>query len=100
MIKDINLSGDANPENMTEVNGVLFFTADDGINGRELWKSDGTTDGTQMVKNINLWGSTIFNELKSFNGLLFFKINNGNEELWISNGTEAGTNRIKVGCAL
>ena len=32
---------------------TLFFTANDGIHGPELWKSDGTEAGTVLVKNIN-----------------------------------------------
>ena len=32
---------------------TLFFQADDGVNGRELWTSDGTAAGTQMVKDID-----------------------------------------------
>lgn len=58
MIKDIN-PGDffGNPagsslSNFTDVNGTLYFQADDGIHGRELWKSDGTAEGTVLVKDI------------------------------------------------
>ena len=38
---------------MTAVGDTLFFTADDGVNGNELWKSDGTEAGTVLVKDIN-----------------------------------------------
>jgi ELWxxDGT repeat protein len=38
---------------IAEANGSLFFPADDGVHGRELWKSDGTTAGTVMVRDIN-----------------------------------------------
>ncbi|MEZ6090247.1 MAG: hypothetical protein R3C05_19910 [Pirellulaceae bacterium] len=29
------------PGNLTNVNGTLYFTANDGTSGFELWKSDG-----------------------------------------------------------
>ncbi|WP_319419354.1 ELWxxDGT repeat protein [Pleurocapsa sp. FMAR1] len=38
---------------LTEFNNKLYFSAKDGENGSELWVSDGTTEGTQLVKDIN-----------------------------------------------
>ncbi|HAO52203.1 TPA: hypothetical protein DCQ85_01915, partial [Candidatus Magasanikbacteria bacterium] len=50
MVKNINPIGNsigpfADPY-FTNVNGILYFTATDGTNGDELWKSDGTEAGT------------------------------------------------------
>ena len=43
----------SNPRYLTNVGGTLFFAANDGTHGVELWRSDGTAGGTQMVKDIN-----------------------------------------------
>jgi ELWxxDGT repeat protein len=37
---------------LTNVAGTLYFVANDGTNGRQLWKSDGTESGTLLVKEI------------------------------------------------
>ena len=34
-------------------NGWLYFAADDGVSGVELWQTDGTEAGTQRVSDIN-----------------------------------------------
>jgi ELWxxDGT repeat protein len=34
-------------------NGQALFTADDGIHGRELWWTDGTAQGTQLLSDLN-----------------------------------------------
>jgi ELWxxDGT repeat protein len=53
LVKDIYTGANASiPQNLISINGTLFFTATDGVNGKELWKSDGTDAGTVLVKDI------------------------------------------------
>lgn len=35
------------------LDGVMYFEANDGINGFEVWRSDGTNNGTFMLKDVN-----------------------------------------------
>lgn len=97
-VKDIN-SGSVGsaPEEITVYNNKLYFVADDGVNGAELWVSDGTNSGTSMLKDINSgigdsnpYGFTVFNNL------LYFGANDGvnGQELWVTNGTSAGTSLV------
>ncbi|NJO05996.1 MAG: hypothetical protein HC876_11005, partial [Chloroflexaceae bacterium] len=39
----------SNPQDFVLVGDVVYFTADDGSSGRELWRSDGTAAGTVLV---------------------------------------------------
>ncbi|WP_221392200.1 ELWxxDGT repeat protein [Dyadobacter sp. NIV53] len=82
------------PQKMFDLNGTGYFTADNGINGRELWKTDNTNAGTVLVKDI-LPGSGSSNpdQLTNVNGTLFFVANA--QEIWKSNGTSAGTVLVK-----
>ena len=53
MVKDMaSTSGSGYPQWLTNVNGTLYFKANDGVHGWELWKSDGIEAGTVMVKDI------------------------------------------------
>src|SRR6185369_8704884 len=77
IVKDINVgSASSIPRNLVNLNGTLFFTANDGATGVELWKSDGTTTGTVLVLDINA-GSAGSNptNLVVIDNTLFFSAN-------------------------
>jgi ELWxxDGT repeat protein len=81
----------------TSVGSTLYFTANNGANGVELWKSDGTTAGTTLVKDIYPGAeSSRPSQLTNVNGTLYFTADDGvsGRELWKSDGTAAGTTRV------
>ena len=94
---------DSYPQDFFEFNDKLYFSADDGENGRELWVSDGTSDGTQLLADINS-GSNDFDiadssypkDFAEFNDKLYFTADDGEngEELWVSDGTSDGTQML------
>jgi ELWxxDGT repeat protein len=72
MVLDINTTLLAsNPSEFVAIGSTAYFAADDGVNGIELWKSDGTAAGTTLVKDINP-GSAASNpsNLTNVNGTL------------------------------
>ncbi len=98
LVKDINPTGSSFPANLTQVGNKVFFAANDGVHGVELWKSNGTAAGTKMVKNIRPYGkSSNPQDLVNVNGTLFFTAVDGQHgrELWKSDGTKAGTVMVK-----
>ncbi|WP_221392954.1 ELWxxDGT repeat protein [Dyadobacter sp. NIV53] len=80
------------------INGTMFFSGAQDAGGRQLWKTDGTIAGTQLVKDFGISnkGETGPEQFFNFNGKLSFVIHNEEEidvdaVLWQSDGTEAGT---------
>lgn len=76
------------PQELTSYNGRIYFSADDGISGRELYTFNGTS--TVRVADINTGvGSSSPEGLTVFNGLLYFSADDGvrGEELWVYNST-------------
>ena len=87
----------SNPRSFTAINDILYFVADNNLNGTEIWKSDGTLAGTVILKDIRTGlGGSSPQHLINFNGTLYFSANSGSgQELWKSDGTESGTVLVK-----
>jgi uncharacterized delta-60 repeat protein len=110
LLADINTGTSANgnlsssPGGFVVMNGVAYFAATDATTGRELWRSDGTAEGTFRVRDIN---STSGTSPASYNGsnpanlavvgdTLYFTAADGTHPvgLWKSDGTEEGTTLV------
>ena len=82
------------------LNGQLFFNADDGEHGFELWRTDGTRAGTEPVADLNLivLGESSFPRSPMSLGSLAFFFTGPDQMpvLWKSDGTEAGTVPVKA----
>ena len=108
--RDVTTTG-SYPSDLTDGNGTLYFSANDGTHGDELWKSDGTAAGTTLVQDISpgssqrtytryyysyyggfsyetrsatLPNNSCPNKLTNLNGTLLFAANDGTlgNELW------------------
>jgi ELWxxDGT repeat protein len=99
LVKDVNPGSTGSfPGNVdqlgVELGAGLLFAADDGTNGRELWKSDGTSGGIVLLNDINLGSaSSSPDNLAALEGIVLFEATDGvnGEELWKTDGTTAGT---------
>ncbi len=86
MLKDIAPgAADANPGNLTAIDGVVLFSAKDPIHGEELWRSDGTEEGTYLLQDISpgIASSSPANFTKA-GSLVYFRADDGETgvELW------------------
>ena len=91
-------SADSTPADLLEINGMLFFSARGVDIGRELWVSDGTTEGTRLVKDIHPgFSNSDPGQFVDVDGTLFFHADDGvhGSELWKSDGTTVGTVLVK-----
>ena len=101
MLKDINAGeADSYPTIYGQTEDLLFFRATTSLNGYELWVTDGTESGTNMVKDINPGSDSSsygYYGFHHFNGKFYFPANDGTtgEELWATDGTENGTYLVK-----
>ncbi|WP_300672709.1 ELWxxDGT repeat protein [Soonwooa sp.] len=105
LIKDIRPSASSTPNNFyySPTLKKMFFTARTDQNGTEPWITDGTTEGTTLLKDINKVGSdqgttnSGVTQMIEYKGKIYFAANDGvnGSEVWVSDGTEAGTKMLK-----
>ena len=76
----------------------LFFTVPTSATSDQLWISDGTSSGTQLLKDINPGRESKACGFYGYNGKLYFsaesrpnKPNQDFFDLWVTDGTENGT---------
>lgn len=78
------------PDGFATLGDRVFFCADDGVSGRELWVTDGTTAGTSLA--VDIVAGPIGSDprgLVAGQTLLYFRDANG--VVGVTDGTAAGT---------
>jgi ELWxxDGT repeat protein len=101
MVKDLNTTPSpiSGLSNWVGAGNTVFLTQDDGVAGAELYKTDGTTNGTVLVKDIRPGRDNSRPGWLTHrgDGTIFFTADDGANglELWKSDGTTAGTVMVK-----
>ena len=98
LVKDINTEGDAFYDNSEEdntevIDGVMYFIANTATGYGELWRSDGTEEGTYFLADPNpttITSADRVDYLVNYNGILYFS----SYGLWKSDGTVEGTELV------
>jgi ELWxxDGT repeat protein len=84
----------SNPRDFTEYHNKIYFTADAGL-GDELYCTDGTEQGTNLVKDIYRLSSYPSGYIVFQDKLIFSAEDSLGTEPWVSDGTAEGTKVLK-----
>jgi ELWxxDGT repeat protein len=86
-------ASDSGPLELLAVNGALYFFAREDMNGRHLWRSDGSAAGTRAISSGLEFDSSL---AVAGNKLAFLRTlgSSFSSQLWTSDGTTAGTARV------
>jgi ELWxxDGT repeat protein len=92
-----SLSGYPQVFQFVELDGELLFPGWDGVHGWELWRTDGTAEGTVLVRDICPGHcSSLPWDLRQLLGAVYFRASDGDHgtELWRTDGTAEGTELV------
>jgi len=93
---DSNTDDDGDNNGFVQVGSLMYFRADNGSTGLQLWATDGTEAGTRLVKVIVAGaGGGYSAQAAAFQNLLYFAA--AGIGLWTSDGTESGTRPLVEG---
>lgn len=102
LVKDIDVTAPAagsSPFDFVATGNRVFFEADDGVNGTELWVTDGSGPGTQLVKQHRPGptSTSITPDKVAVGNTLYYVPNDPTTgaEPWRTDGTLAGTAVVK-----
>ncbi len=95
-IATLPFDGSSNPNRFATADDFVYFMADDGSRGSELWRTDGTAEGTNLVADF-CPGSCSINAyaIETIGNRAFLGVGNW---LWTSDGTDLGTRRLVAPC--
>lgn len=94
VVRDINPGGrSSDPQQLISAGDQVFFTAIQSGTGRELWRTDGTTIGTQLVADLTpgTRSSNISGLVALHDRAYFIR---DSEEVWVTDGTPDGTRSL------
>ncbi|PZF74743.1 ELWxxDGT repeat protein [Taibaiella soli] len=99
IVKELNQQADANPANLIEYNGRLYFQAYAPQSDVKIWSTDGTDTGTRILDNVagNLTIQTYYPHFAVYKNRLWFAASDYTHgtEVWSSDGTDTGTHMLK-----
>ena len=111
MVKDIHELASSDPKGFTQLNETQFVFAAKNFDSEEynggqhwLWVSDGTEEGTKLIYECKMGypgtdNGSPYSPYCRVGRKVFFKADDKDgkygEELWVTDGTEAGTHLVK-----
>ena len=102
-VLDINpMAAGSTPSGLTAFGNKVFFSANDGTHGQELWRTDGGVDdthaGSELACDIHPSGGSNPNLIGALGDWLYFTANDGTngDELYRTNGAIDGCEIVSI----